>query len=56
MNARTVYTTHGQHVNLPWIREVIPEPWIEISAYDAHERDIRTGIWCASSTNAGRTR
>lgn len=43
MNARTVYTTHGQHVNLPWIREVIPEPWIEISAYDAHERDIRTG-------------
>lgn len=43
MNARTVYTTHSQHVNLPWIREVAPEPWIEISTTDAEERDISTG-------------
>lgn len=43
MNARTVYTTHSQHVNLPWIREVIPEPWIEISTTDAQARGIQTG-------------
>lgn len=43
MNARTVYTTHGQHVNLPWIREIMPEPWIEISTEDAEARSIATG-------------
>ena len=43
MNARTVYTTHSQHVNLPWIREVVPEPWIEISTTDADERGIKSG-------------
>lgn len=43
MNCRTVYTTHSQHVQLPWIREVAPEPWLEISPSDADERSIRTG-------------
>ncbi|WP_241158100.1 molybdopterin-dependent oxidoreductase [Adlercreutzia sp. ZJ138] len=43
MNARTVYTTHSQHVNLPWIGELIPEPWIEISTADAQDRGIATG-------------
>ena len=43
MNARTVYTTHSQHVNLQWIREVAPEPWIEISTADANDRGIATG-------------
>lgn len=43
MNARTVYTTHSQHVNLPWIREVVPEPWIEIATADAEARGIATG-------------
>lgn len=44
MNCRTVYTTHSQHVNLPWIREVVaPEPWLEISVADAAERDLSTG-------------
>ena len=43
MNARTVFTTHGQHVNLPWIREVVSEPWIEISTKDAGDRGIESG-------------
>lgn len=43
MNCRTVYTTHSQHVQLPWIREVAPEPWLEISPADAEERSIKTG-------------
>lgn len=44
MNCRTVYTTHSQHVNLPWIREVVaPEPWLEIALEDAEARGIVTG-------------
>lgn len=43
MNCRTVYTTHSQHVNLDWIRELIPEPWLEISPQDASARGIATG-------------
>ena len=43
MTARTVYTTHSQHVNLPWIREIAPEPWLEISTVDAQARGIATG-------------
>ncbi|MDR0515210.1 MAG: molybdopterin-dependent oxidoreductase [Coriobacteriaceae bacterium] len=43
MNCRTVYTTHSQHVRLPWIREVAPEPWLEISPTDAAARGFETG-------------
>ena len=42
MNCRTVYTTHSQHVQLPWIREVAPEPWLEIAPEDAEARGIAT--------------
>jgi len=43
MNCRTVYTTHSQHVRLPWIREIAPEPWLEISPVDAEARGVVTG-------------
>ena len=43
MNCRTVYTTHSQHVRLPWIREVAPEPWLEMAPDDAAARGIATG-------------
>ncbi|NLG10128.1 MAG: molybdopterin-dependent oxidoreductase [Coriobacteriaceae bacterium] len=43
MNCRTVFTTHSQHVNLDWIRELMPEPWLEISPEDASARGIATG-------------
>ena len=43
MNCRTVYTTHSQHVQLPWIREMVPEPWLEMSPGDAAERGVETG-------------
>ena len=43
MNCRTVYTTHSQHVQLPWIREVAPEPWLEIAPEDASSRGIANG-------------
>ena len=43
MNCRTVYTTHSQHAPLAWIREVAPEPWLEISPEDAQARGVETG-------------
>lgn len=43
MDCRTVYTTHSQHVQLPWIREVAPEPWLEIAPSDAQARGVVTG-------------
>ena len=43
MNCRTVYTTHSQHVQLPWIREVAPEPRLEMAPADAEARGIATG-------------
>lgn len=43
MNCRTVYTTHSQHVQLPWIREIAPEPWLEMACDDAAARGIQTG-------------
>ena len=43
MNCRTVYTTHSQHTQLPWIREVAPEPWLEMAPEDAEARGIETG-------------
>ena len=43
MNCRTVFTSHSQHVNLDWIRELMPEPWLEISPEDASARGIATG-------------
>lgn len=42
MNCRTVYTTHSQHVQLPWIREVAPDPWLEMAPEDAEARGIAT--------------
>ncbi len=38
-----VHHPWSQHVNLPWIREVVSEPWIEISTKDAGDRGIESG-------------
>lgn len=43
MNCRSVYTAHSQHTQLPWIREVNPEPHLEIHPDDAAERDLVDG-------------
>ncbi len=43
MNVRSVNTAHSQHVILPWINEVHPEPRLEINPLDAKERGIKDG-------------
>ncbi len=43
MTARTVYTTNSQHVILPWIREVHPEPRLDICPGDAAVRGLGDG-------------
>ena len=43
MNCRTVYTAHSQHVDLPWIQEINPEPRLEMNPEDAAARNIADG-------------
>jgi molybdopterin-containing oxidoreductase family molybdopterin binding subunit len=43
MNSHTLYSTHSQHVDLPWILEIAPEPWIEINPVDAEARGFGDG-------------
>jgi anaerobic selenocysteine-containing dehydrogenase len=43
MNCRTIYTAHSQHVDLPWIREIMPEPRLEMNSKDAKARGIVDG-------------
>ncbi len=40
---KDVHSTHSQHFNLPYIREMVPEPRLEISPDDAQARNIRDG-------------
>lgn len=41
MNCRSIYTAHSQHVILPWINEVHPEPRLEINPIDAEQRGLK---------------
>ena len=43
LNVHSVYTAHSQHVDLPWIKEVNPEPRLEISPTDAASRNLQDG-------------
>lgn len=43
LNVHSVYTVHSQHVDLPWIKEVNPEPRLEISQTDANTRNLKDG-------------
>ncbi|WP_019850305.1 molybdopterin-dependent oxidoreductase [Desulfitobacterium sp. PCE1] len=54
MNARSVFTTHSQHVNLPWINEVYPEPRLEISPVDAKARNLRDGDLVEVANDRGK--
>jgi molybdopterin-containing oxidoreductase family molybdopterin binding subunit len=38
-----VHSTHSQHLMLPYIREQLPEPRVEIAPEDARSRDITEG-------------
>jgi anaerobic selenocysteine-containing dehydrogenase len=49
-----VHSTHSQHLMLPYIREVLPEPRLEISAPDAAARGTATGDWVTVFNDRGR--
>lgn len=38
-----VHSTHSQHTMLPWIRELLPEPRLEIHPSDAAARNVNHG-------------
>jgi molybdopterin-containing oxidoreductase family molybdopterin binding subunit len=43
ISPKHVHSTHSQHTMLPWIREVLPEPRLEIHPGDAAARNIVDG-------------
>ncbi|MCC7411850.1 MAG: molybdopterin-dependent oxidoreductase [Gammaproteobacteria bacterium] len=43
MTAHQMHTVHSQHTRLPWIRELLPGPRLEMNPIDARLRDIADG-------------
>ena len=43
MNVHSVFTVHSQHATLPWIKEINPEPRVDINEKDAEKRGIKNG-------------
>ena len=43
MSNHSMYSVNSQHLILPWIREVMPEPRVEMSVNDAQARGIVDG-------------
>ena len=41
--ARTIAFTHSQHRNIPRLRRIMPEPYVQINPFDARPRGIRSG-------------
>jgi molybdopterin-containing oxidoreductase family molybdopterin binding subunit len=54
MSHKHVHTAHSQHTGLPWIRELLPEPRLEIAPPDAATRGIRDGDWVRVWNDRGR--
>jgi anaerobic selenocysteine-containing dehydrogenase len=43
INSHSRFSAHSQHGNLPWIKEICPEPFVEINLLDAEARGIKDG-------------
>jgi molybdopterin-containing oxidoreductase family molybdopterin binding subunit len=54
MSHKHVHTAHSQHTGLPWIRELLPEPRLEIAPGDAAGRGIADGDWVRVWNDRGR--
>lgn len=54
LNVHSVYTTHSQHVDLPWMKEVNPEPRLEICPTDAAARNLQDGDTVEVFNDRGR--
>lgn len=56
MTTHQMHTVHGQHVMLPWIRELLPGPRLEMNPVDAAPRSIAEGDMVAVYNDRGRLR
>lgn len=52
--ARILYYTHGQHRNIPVLKEKIPEPCAEVHPKTANRFGIRNGDWIIVESNRGQ--
>lgn len=53
---RHVVYWHGMGVQLPWLREIAPEPWLEIHPDTAREYGLQDGDWAWIETARGKGR
>jgi anaerobic selenocysteine-containing dehydrogenase len=51
--ARSIYYTHSQHRNLARLREMYPEPLVDIHPADAEQRRIKSGDMAIVSSPRG---
>ena len=45
ISPKHVHSTHSQHTMLPWIRELLPEPRLEMNPLDAEARQLLHDEW-----------
>ena len=43
MTAHSLFSAHGTHINIDWVKEVNPEPRMEISPVDAEAKGLENG-------------
>lgn len=53
---KPVLYTHNQFRTVPWLRDIMPEPWVEIHPRKAEELDIRDGEMVAVESPRGSIR
>jgi anaerobic selenocysteine-containing dehydrogenase len=53
---RVPYYFLGEHRMIPWLRELEPDPILEMHPDTARARDLRDGDWAAIETRRGRIR
>ena len=45
---------HSEHRQLPWLRELLPEPYVEIHPETAKKEGIEEGDWVIIESSRGR--
>ncbi len=56
ISPKHVHSTHSQHTMLPWVREQLPDPMLEISPADARDRGLNEGDLVSVFNDRGRMR
>ena len=56
MTSHPMHTVHSQHVDLPWIRELVPGPRLEMHPRDAAARGVASGNLVVVRNDRGQFR